>query len=251
MKFLTDINCVHCFHFLNFAFILCLFYIYFLLILCLFYVYFFRYLIHSMEFRSMILETLSDKIENEYLASHPNPADRKDGYGVLLKICCIRYRMFFFLIIYFCFVLFYSLSFLLPSFLLSFLPSYLFPLFLFAASFLPLHSFLPSPILTSHLLTPILFLYLFTDYRPISLFLNPLQSFIYPLSSLLSPFHSLLFTFYFSCPQRDLKGVGLGHITAKSKLLIQKSLEVATGEKHFNFLYFFFHNDSFSSGLLP
>ena len=96
--FLTDINCVYCFHFLKFAFILYLFYI---LILYLFYVYFififFRYLIHSMEFRSMILETLSDKIENEYLASHPNPADRKDGYGVLLKICCIRYRMFFFL----------------------------------------------------------------------------------------------------------------------------------------------------------
>ena len=59
--FLTDINCVYCFHFLKFAFILYLFYI---LILYLFYVYFFRYLIHSMEFRSMILETLSDKKEH-------------------------------------------------------------------------------------------------------------------------------------------------------------------------------------------
>ena len=223
-----------------------------------------------MEFRSMILETLSDKIENEYLASHPNPADRKDGYGVLLKICCIRYRMFFFLnnlFFLFCSIhsLFFShifyFPFYLPSFFLLFrLFSSLFLPSFFPSSFLPsffLRSFFPSfshpyfLLLNSHPLSPILFLYLFTDYRPISLFLNPLQSFIYPFYSLLSLFHSLLFTFYFSCPQRDLKGVGLGHITAKSKLLIQKSLEVATGEKHFNFLYFFFHNSSFSSGLLP
>ena len=30
---------------------------------------------------------------------------------------------------------------------------------------------------------------------------------------------------------RDLKGVGVAHLGAKSKLLIQKSLEVATGEE--------------------
>ena len=29
---------------------------------------------------------------------------------------------------------------------------------------------------------------------------------------------------------RDLKGVGVAHLGAKSKLLIQKSLEVATGK---------------------
>lgn len=43
-----------------------------------------------MEFRAMILETLSERIENKYLADHPKPEDRVDGYGVILKTCCIR-----------------------------------------------------------------------------------------------------------------------------------------------------------------
>lgn len=44
-----------------------------------------------MEFRSMILETISEKAEKEYLASHPDPRTRKDGYGVIMKTCCIRF----------------------------------------------------------------------------------------------------------------------------------------------------------------
>ena len=45
------------------------------------------FLIYSLEYRSMVLEQLSDVMESEYLRDHPNPAD---GYGVILKICCIR-----------------------------------------------------------------------------------------------------------------------------------------------------------------
>jgi hypothetical protein len=49
-----------------------------------------RYLIHTMEFRSLILEQLSDEIEQRYLLENPDPKTRVDGYGVILKICCIR-----------------------------------------------------------------------------------------------------------------------------------------------------------------
>jgi hypothetical protein len=38
----------------------------------------------------MILETISEDMEREYLENHPDPKDRKDGYGIILKICCIR-----------------------------------------------------------------------------------------------------------------------------------------------------------------
>jgi hypothetical protein len=49
-----------------------------------------RYLIHTMELRSLILEQLSDEIEQRYLLEHPDPKTRVEGYGVILKICCIR-----------------------------------------------------------------------------------------------------------------------------------------------------------------
>ena len=45
------------------------------------------FLIYSLEYRSMICEQLSEIMEQEYLQKHPNPAD---GYGIVLKICCIR-----------------------------------------------------------------------------------------------------------------------------------------------------------------
>ena len=48
------------------------------------------FLIHTLEYRAMILEQLSEEMERAYCQEHPNPATRKDGYGVILKTCCIR-----------------------------------------------------------------------------------------------------------------------------------------------------------------
>jgi hypothetical protein len=48
------------------------------------------FLIYCLEYRAMILEQLSDEMEAEYLQQHPDPATRKEGYGIVLKICCIR-----------------------------------------------------------------------------------------------------------------------------------------------------------------
>ena len=48
------------------------------------------FLIYTLEYRSMILEQLSEEMEREYLRTHPDPSTREDGYGVILKSCCIR-----------------------------------------------------------------------------------------------------------------------------------------------------------------
>jgi len=48
------------------------------------------FLIYTLEYRSMILEQLSEEMEQEYLRTHPDPSTREDGYGVILKSCCIR-----------------------------------------------------------------------------------------------------------------------------------------------------------------
>ncbi len=43
-----------------------------------------------MEYRILILEQMSDAAEKEYLRKHPNPEDRTDGYGVVMRHCMIR-----------------------------------------------------------------------------------------------------------------------------------------------------------------
>lgn len=48
------------------------------------------FLIHCLEYRALILEQLSDELEKEYLAAHPDPESREDGYGVMLKMCVIQ-----------------------------------------------------------------------------------------------------------------------------------------------------------------
>ncbi len=48
------------------------------------------FFIYCMEFRMMIMEEMSHAAEMKYLQEHPNPADRKDGYGVVLYNCSIR-----------------------------------------------------------------------------------------------------------------------------------------------------------------
>jgi hypothetical protein len=47
-------------------------------------------LIHVLEYRSLVLEQLSDEMEKQYLRDHPDPNTRKDGYGVVLLYFCIR-----------------------------------------------------------------------------------------------------------------------------------------------------------------
>ena len=49
-----------------------------------------EFFIYALEYRSMILEQLSDEIEREYLRDTPDSSKRIDGYGVILKICIIR-----------------------------------------------------------------------------------------------------------------------------------------------------------------
>lgn len=51
------------------------------------YALFFTY---CMEFRTLILEQMSDAAEKAYLAKHPQPEDRCDGYGVVMRHCMIR-----------------------------------------------------------------------------------------------------------------------------------------------------------------
>jgi hypothetical protein len=48
------------------------------------------FLIYSCEFRTLILEQLSEEREKQYLLEHPNPQDRQDNYGVVVKLCCLR-----------------------------------------------------------------------------------------------------------------------------------------------------------------
>ena len=49
-----------------------------------------EFLIYTLEFRSMILEQLSEEMEQDYLRRHPNPSMRSVGYGVILRTCVIR-----------------------------------------------------------------------------------------------------------------------------------------------------------------
>jgi hypothetical protein len=49
-----------------------------------------QFLLYSLEFRTIIVEQLSEQKEKEYLDSHPNVEDRTEGYGVVVKLCCIR-----------------------------------------------------------------------------------------------------------------------------------------------------------------
>lgn len=49
-----------------------------------------EFFIYCMEYRSMILEQLSEVKEREYLKEFPKESDRPDGYGVILMNCSIR-----------------------------------------------------------------------------------------------------------------------------------------------------------------
>ena len=48
------------------------------------------FLIYSLEYRAIVLEQLSHEKEIKYLADHPDPNDREDGYGVILLDYTIR-----------------------------------------------------------------------------------------------------------------------------------------------------------------
>jgi len=48
------------------------------------------FLTYSLEYRNLIMEQLSHIKEQEYLAQYPDPKDRKDGYGVIVRNCTIR-----------------------------------------------------------------------------------------------------------------------------------------------------------------
>lgn len=49
-----------------------------------------RFLIYALEYRAIVVEQMSHEIEMRYLQDHPNPEDRKDGYGVVLLVYIIR-----------------------------------------------------------------------------------------------------------------------------------------------------------------
>lgn len=51
---------------------------------------FYLFLLYVCEYRSLIVEQLSDEYEREYLDKHPDPKSRKSPYGVLLGVCSIR-----------------------------------------------------------------------------------------------------------------------------------------------------------------
>ena len=48
------------------------------------------FLTYSLEYRALVLEQMSHEREEKYLAEHPNPADREDGYGVVILDYTIR-----------------------------------------------------------------------------------------------------------------------------------------------------------------
>jgi hypothetical protein len=48
------------------------------------------YLKYSLEYRALVMEQLSHEREQAYLAAHPDPNTREDGYGVVLLNCWIR-----------------------------------------------------------------------------------------------------------------------------------------------------------------
>jgi hypothetical protein len=51
---------------------------------------FLKFLTYALEYRSIVMEQLSDELEQQYLQDHPDPESRKDGYGVMLLFFCIR-----------------------------------------------------------------------------------------------------------------------------------------------------------------
>jgi hypothetical protein len=48
------------------------------------------FLIHTLEYRAIVLEQMSHEREQKYLKEHPKPEDREDGYGVLVMDYTIR-----------------------------------------------------------------------------------------------------------------------------------------------------------------
>jgi hypothetical protein len=48
------------------------------------------FLIHTLEYRALVLEQMSHEREQKYLKEHPNPEDRADGYGVIVMDYTIR-----------------------------------------------------------------------------------------------------------------------------------------------------------------
>jgi hypothetical protein len=48
------------------------------------------FLTYSLEYRAIVLEQMSHEREQAYLAAHPNPEDRQDGYGVMILDYTIR-----------------------------------------------------------------------------------------------------------------------------------------------------------------
>jgi hypothetical protein len=48
------------------------------------------FLIHTLEYRAIVLEQMSHEREQRYLEEHPNPEDREDGYGVIVMDYTIR-----------------------------------------------------------------------------------------------------------------------------------------------------------------
>lgn len=48
------------------------------------------FLTYSLEYRALILEQMSHEREKKYLAEHPDPNDRTDGYGVVILDYTIR-----------------------------------------------------------------------------------------------------------------------------------------------------------------
>ena len=49
-----------------------------------------KFIIYTLEYRSLILEQLGHEREQEYLRLHPDPSERVDGYGTIPMICAIK-----------------------------------------------------------------------------------------------------------------------------------------------------------------
>jgi len=48
------------------------------------------FLTYALEYRAIVMEQMSHDLEQKYLAAHPNPHDREDGYGVVILDYTIR-----------------------------------------------------------------------------------------------------------------------------------------------------------------
>lgn len=51
---------------------------------------FIRFFIYTLEYRAIVMEQFSHEVEEKYLREHPDPATRKEGYGVMALFFCIR-----------------------------------------------------------------------------------------------------------------------------------------------------------------